>query len=311
MRMNRQVALMASAGFGVAFLAACSDSPMEPTAAPAFVPKTSFAVGAVTTTPAPEAVTGKIVVCKTGNAGGSFTFTRSTEGSTLVASSYVGGGNASISGVNIAVNTCLEVANDDSPSGNGSHITITEAPAANTVQTITACRFRGYALDGVTLNAPENCVYVNGGDLFLNHFHGFVITYNNVFTPPPPPPSGCTYTKGWYRNNGSNTVTAVDGRSKSDAQKIFDATPGKPGGVTWEGTNDVLNLYQQLLAALLNGGAGSGITAVTDAITAAENGTGGSGLAITTNLSQAQVSALINTLSSFNEGSFKGFPHCG
>jgi hypothetical protein len=311
MQMKKQVALMASAGFGVAFLAACSDSPMEPTAAPAFVPKTSFAVGAVTTTPAPEAVTGKIVVCKTGNAGGSFTFTRSTEGSTLVASSYVGGANASISGVNIAVNTCLEVANDDSPSGNGSHITITEAPAANTVQTITACRFRGYALDGVTLNAPENCVYVNGGDLFLNHFHGFVITYNNVFTPPPPPPSGCTYTKGWYRNNGSNTVTAVDGRSKSDAQKIFDATPGKPGGVTWQGSNDVLNLYQQLLAALLNGGAGSGITAVTNAITAAQNGTDGSGLAITTNLSQAQVSALINTLSSFNEGSFKGFPHCG
>lgn len=310
MRMNKQVALMASAGFGVAFLAACSDSPMEPTAAQAFVPKTSFAVGAVTATPAPEAVTGKIVVCKTGNAGGSFTFTRSTEGSTLVASSYVGGGNASISGVNIAVNTCLEVANDDSPSGNGSHITITEAPAANTVQTITACRFRGYALDGVTLNAPENCVYVNGGDLFLNHFHGFVITYNNVFTPPPPPASGCTYTKGWYRNNGSNTVTAVDGRSKTDAQTIFAATPGKPLGVSWGTNNDVLNLYQQLLAALLNGGAGSGITAVTDAITAAQNGTDGSGLAITTNLSQAQVSALINTLSSFNEGSFTGFPHC-
>jgi hypothetical protein len=309
--MNRQVAFMVGAGFGVAFLAACSDSPMAPTAEPAFVPKTSFAVGAVTGTPAPEAVTGKIVVCKIGNAGGSFTFTRSTEGPSIVASSYVGGANASVSGVNIAVNTCLEVANDNSPSRSGSHITVTEAPAANTVQTITACRFRGYALDGVTLNAPEDCVYANSGDLFLNHFHGYVITYNNVFTAPPPPPSGCTYTKGWYRNNGSNTVTAVDGRSKSDAQKIFDATPGKPGGVSWGANNDVLNLYQQLLAALLNGGAGSGISAVTGAITAAQNGTDGNGLVITTNLSQAQVSALINTLSSFNEGSFRGFPHCG
>jgi hypothetical protein len=303
MQMNK-VALMASAGLGVAFLAACSDSPLEPT--PTVVaPTATFAVGAVTATPAPEAVTGKILVCKTGNAGGSFSFTRSTEGANIVASTWVGAGP-----ITIAVNTCLEIANDDSPSGNGSHIRITEAPAANTVQTITACRFRGYALDGVTLNAPENCVYVNGGDLFLNHFHGYVVTYNNVFTPPPPPPTGCTYTKGWYRNNGSNTVTAVDGRSKAEAQKIFDATPGKTGGVTWQGSNDVLNLYQQLLAAILNGGK-NGPQAVKDAIAAAEAGTGGTGLAITTNLNQTQVSALINTLSSFNEGTFRGWPHCG
>jgi hypothetical protein len=303
MQMNK-VALMASAGLGVAFLAACSDSPLEPT--PTVVaPTATFAVGAVTATPAPEAVTGKILVCKTGNAGGSFSFTRSTEGPNIVASTWVGAGP-----IVIAVNTCLEIANDDSPSGSGSHISITEAPAANTVQTITACRFRGYALDGVTLNAPENCVYVNGGDLFLNHFHGYVVTYNNVFTPPPPPPTGCTYTKGWYRNNGSNTVTAVDGRSKAEAQKIFDATPGKTGGVTWQGSNDVLNLYQQLLAAILNGGK-NGPQAVKDAIAAAEAGTGGTGLAITTNLNQTQVSALINTLSSFNEGTFRGWPHCG
>jgi len=303
MHMNK-VALVASAGFGVALLAACSDSPMEPTPA-AVVPTATFAVGAVTATPAPEAVTGKIVVCKTGNAGGSFSFTRSTEGPNIVASTFVGTGP-----ITIAVNTCLEIANDNSPSGSGSHITITEAPAANTVQTITACRFRGYQLDGVTLNPPEDCVYANGGDLFLNHFHGFVITYNNVFTPPPPPPTGCTYTKGWYRNNGSETVKAVDNRSKAEAQKIFDATPGKPGGVTWQGSNDVLNLYQQLLAAILNGGK-NGPQAVQDAIAAAEAGTGGTGLAITTTLNQTQVSALINTLSSFNEGTFKGWPHCG
>ena len=299
MQMNK-VALMASAGLGMAFLAACSDSPTAPTKA-AFVPKSSFAVGAVTNGPAPIAVTGKIIVCKTGNAGGAFAFTRSTEGPAVDPTGSVAANQT------IATGKCLEVANDDSPSGSGSHITVTEAVAANTVQTITACSFRGYALDGVTLNAPENCTYVNGGDLFLNHFHGYVITYNNAFTPV----QGCTFTKGWYRNNGSNTVTAVDGRSKAEAQAIFNATPGKPGSVTWQGGNDVLNLYQQLLAALLNGGATSGITAVTDAITAAQIGTGGTGTAITTNLTQAQVSALIATLSAFNEGSFTGFPHCG
>ena len=302
MRMNR-VALMASAGFGVAFLAACSDSPMEPTANVVVVPKSSFAVGAVTNS-VPVAVPGVLVVCKAGNADGSFAFTRTTEG-TVVESSIT------TSPKTIASGTCLEVANDNSPSGSGSHITVTESVAANTTFAI-SCSFRGYNAEGTVILDPVPCDYANGGDIFLNHFHGYVITYTNTFTPPPPPPpSGCTYTKGWYRNNGSKTVTAVDGRTKSEAQTIFDATPGKKQGVSWQGSNDVLNLYQQLLAALLNGGAGSGITAVTNAITAAQNGTGGSGLAITTNLTQAQVSALIDTLSSFNEGSFKGFPHCG
>ena len=126
-------------------------------------------------------------------------------------------------------------------------------------------------------------------------------------------PGHCTYTKGWYRNNGSNTVTAVDGLTKTQAQDIFEATPGQPGTVSWVGGNDVLNLYQQLLAALLNGGA-TGPADVKAAITAAQAGTSvainGSSLKITTTLSQTDISNLIDTLSSFNEGSFAGFPHC-
>jgi hypothetical protein len=300
--MNR-VALVASAGFGLAFLAACSDSPTSPAAAPAFVPKTSFAVGAVTPTPAPEAVTGKIIVCKTGNVGGSFSFTRSTEGPNIVASTFVGTGP-----ITIALNTCLEVANDDSPSGSGSHITVTEAPAANTVQTITACSFRGYQLDGVTLNPPVACTYVNGGDLFLNHFHGYVITYNNVFTPPS---TGCTFTKGWYRNNGSNTIIAVDGRTVGQEQQIFDATPGKPGNVTWGADNNNLNLYQQLLAALnnLGGNATAGPPAVDAAVAAALAATSGTGTTIIV-APGTDVSGLIDVLSAFNEGTLAGWPHC-
>jgi len=301
MRMNRKAVLAAGASLGIAFLAACSDSPTSPTAN-VVVPKSNFAVGDVTATPAPEAATGKLIVCKTGNAGGSFSFTRSTEGS-VVGSTFVGTGP-----ITIAVNTCLEVANDDSPSGSGSHITVTEAPAANTVQTITACRFRGYALDGVTLNPPENCTYTNGGDLFLNHFHGYVITYNNVFTPPPPP--RCTFTKGWYRNNGKDTITGVDGLALNVEAAIFAATPGQPGPVTWSGGgNNVLNLYQQLLAALENGGA-TGPAGVQSAITTAQGLTSVSGFAITYTGTQQQLSALITTLTDFNEGKLAGFPHC-
>jgi hypothetical protein len=176
MQMNR-VALMVSAGLGVAFLAACSDSPTAP-AAVSNLSKPSFAVGS-TPTPTPAAVQGTLVVCKTGNVGGSFAITRTSVGAST--------GTIVASPASIPTGTCLEVANDFGGSGIGSNVHVTEAPAANTVQTITACRFKG---DG----APEtNCTYVNGGEIFLNSFHGYVITYNNVFTPPPPPAAVCDF----------------------------------------------------------------------------------------------------------------------
>lgn len=133
-----------------------------------------------------------------------------------------------------------------------------------------------------------------------------VVTFNNTLTA-----TGCTYTKGWYQNkNGAPTVVAVDGRTKTEAQTIFASTPGKPNGVTWGSDNLLHNLYQQLLAALLNGGAG-GPTAVQQAITDAQNGTGGTGLNITTTLTHEQMSALVEILSNFNEGEYAGWPHCG
>jgi hypothetical protein len=46
------------------------------------------------------------------------------------------------------------------------------------------------------------------------------------------------------------------------------------------------------------------------AIAAAMAGTGGTGFAITTTLTDTQISDLIDTLSDFNEGTFAGFPHC-
>jgi hypothetical protein len=296
MRMNRKSALAAGASLGMAFLAACSESPTAPAAV---VSKASFAIGDITDGPAPEATPGVIIVCKTGNVGGDFAFTRTTEGSNVDPN----GGVAS--NQTIATGKCLEVARDNSPSGNGSHITITEQSAPNVTFSITACRFRGYALDGVTLNPPEDCVYTNGGDLFINHFHGFVITYNNVFTPPP---TGCTYTKGWYQSKNA-TITGVDGLSVSVEAAFFAATPNKTGSVSFVGPNNLLNLYQQLLAALENGGA-NGPQGVKDAIAAAQAGTTVTGTVLTTTLSNGDISSLIDTLSNFNEGKLTGWPHC-
>jgi len=252
MRMNRKAALAAGASLAVAFLAACSDSPTAP-AANVVVPKTSFAIGDITNGPAPEAAPGVIIVCKTGNVGGSFSFTRTTEGPAV----DVNGGVTS--NQTIATGKCLEVARDNSPSGSGSHITITEAPAANTVQTITACRFRGYALDGVTLNPPEDCVYANGGDLFLNHFHGFVITYNNVFTPPTGN-QGCTpgywkqpqHADSWKVYSPNQDFDAFFGVNFFNPNITFLQALGNGGG-------GVDALGRHAVAALLNAATGSGV----------------------------------------------------
>ena len=289
MGIKRNVAVVLSTGLTALVLAACSESPISP------VVPSGFAVGD-TPTPTPVAELGKGVICKTGNAGGSFDVTRVA----------VGASNGTVSGLdsNIPAGTCLEVANDFSPDEVGSIVTVDEDPAANTVQTVVSCSQAGANVP------PSACAFTDGGSLFVNSFHGYVIVYNNAFTPPPPPPpASCTYTKGWYRNNGEDDVTAVDGRTADEARAIFDATPGKPGDVTFGGNNSLLNLYQQFLAALLNGGA-SGPQAVQDALGVVGGGTGGTGLAITTTLTKAQISAATGTLSSFNEGSFAGFPHC-
>ena len=140
MRMNRKVALAAGASFGLAFLAACSS---ESTAPKAIATKASLAVGDVTASVTPAV--GKVFVCKTGNAGGDFSFTRQSTGANPDA-------NASVaSNQTIATGTCLEVANDFSPSGSGSNLTITEAAAANTVQTVASCVFVGVD------NIPQSC----------------------------------------------------------------------------------------------------------------------------------------------------------
>jgi hypothetical protein len=142
--------------------------------------------------------------------------------------------------------------------------------------------------------------------IYVNAFHSATVTFTNTAVA-----TGCTYTKGWYRNNGSSTVIAVDGRTVSDEQAIFGATPGKPNGVTWGADNNNLNLYQQLLAALNNLGGDplAGPASVDAAIAAALTATGGSGKSITV-AAGTDVSGLISVLSAFNEGSLTGWPHC-
>ena len=260
---------------------------------------------------------GYVVLCKTGDAAGTFSFSVAvTGGATTNVTRTLGAGGGTDCGTGPAFVSAV--------SGNGApdQVVITEATQANwAVTSVDIVQFLargifgpdpgpgGYTTprldDAFSVANRQATVYVNG-DMARR------VTFTNHFTPPPV--TGCTYTKGWYRNNGSSTVIAVDGRSIAEAQAIFNATPGKPGTVTFGGDNTLLNLYQQLLAALNNLGGDAnednGPAAVDAAIDAAQNGTGGSGTNITTTLTQTEMSDLINTLSAFNEGTLQGWPHC-
>jgi len=260
---------------------------------------------------------GYVVLCKTGDAAGTFNFTvAQTGGATTNVTRTLGAGGGTDCGTGPAFTSAI--------SGNGDpdQVVITEATQANwavtnidIVQHLARGIFGpdpgpgGYTAprldDAFSVANRQATVYVNG-DMART------VTFTNDFTAPPV--TGCTFTKGWYRNNGSSTVIAVDGRTVAEAQAIFNATPGKPGTVTFGGDNTLLNLYQQLLTALNNLGGDAneddGPAAVDAAIDAAQNGTGGTGTNITTTLTQTEMSDLINTLSAFNEGTFQGWPHC-
>lgn len=139
------------------------------------------------------------------------------------------------------------------------------------------------------------------------------------------PAGACVYTKGYYRNHASVTASLVADAggtlrlgnrnlNASRVQAVLDATPGKPGNVTFT-SNLLLNLAQQLLSAELNLARHATAPAVViDAINAANNGIQvnlNNGLiAIRTTLGQDARSDLVDTLSSFNEGKFGEASHC-
>jgi hypothetical protein len=272
-----------TAVLAAAALVGCSESSVAPTRLLSSTP--AFALGDITTN---AVQTGVFKICKTGNTGGTFTIAR-----TLVGGDVLG---TIQSPITVANGECRIAGLDGSGSGIAELVTPTENAAANTVQTLTGCT------DGAVTFNP--CV-----NLEINTFHGAVVTYNNVFTPPPS--TGCTFTKGYYRNH-ENKVLAEDGRSLSSTQQILEATPGQPGNVTFQDDNLLLNLYQQLLTALINLNGKSAPAAVAAAIATVEAGTGNnlSGTIITSTLTQQQESDLTDILTSFNQGEFTGWPSC-
>jgi hypothetical protein len=198
-------------------------------------------------------------------------------------------------------------------------VVITEAADQSSNWTLIGRDVDQYIGQFVTYPSPrlddEDDTGLRSITVYINRDMAKRATFTNLLTESPT--SGCTYTKGWYQNrNGSPTVLdGIDGRSKANAQAIFAATPGKPNGVTWQGGNNTLNLYQQLLAALNNLGGDTPLiianapAAVQTAINAALAATGGT-LKNITLAAGTNVGALTGVLSSFNEGQFPTWPHC-
>ena len=286
--MNVKLCTSVAAAASLALLAACAGETPGPGSMLAPTSAQRHAAGDVTTDATPQV--GHVILCKEGTSG---TFT--------VSRTPFGGASSGVvaSPVTVDAGQCKVVATDVSPSGSASDIVINETSADPV-----SANYSG------TTGSGSGAYVDNVTSLRINQFHGYTVTYVNAVHP-----TSCTYTKGWYRNkNGSATIDAtIDGRTVAQQRAIFDATPGKPGMVTWTGGNNTLNLYQQLLAALnnLDGNATGGPPAVDQAIADALAATGGSGLHITV-AAGTDVSGLIEVLSSFNEGEYAnvGFPHC-
>jgi hypothetical protein len=296
MRMNRKPAFFAGACIAVAMIAACSDSATSPTAAARTI-KASFV-----TIPAggtPEA--GAIKVCKVwdnpGDVPGGTLTTIAVTGSTDNVGPVTDTPLGITSPVNLADGACATVATSGD-NGGADFASVGETVPANS-NLVSTTKIE---------NDVGNTQSAYGGEqLNVNAFHGWTVVFLNHYTPPVI--TGCTYTKGWYQSKNA-TLTGVDGLSISVENAFFQATPNKTGTVSFVGPNNLLNMYQQLLAALENGGAG-GPASVQTAISNAQAGTSVSaGGQLTTTLTNAQIDALIVTLTAFNEGTFAGWPHC-
>lgn len=293
--MNVKLSTSLAAAATVALLAACAGTGTDvssPMAAPAGASRVLTSATAAGETGNNTPNQGEVEVCKYGT---NATF-------------RVGPTGGSTTTFEVADGTCKVVVVDKTTGSAANSYTIQEvASSAYTLQSILRTDIQFIANTTTDITSAQVAVS-DPVVALINAFHGVHLVYHNN----PVQQTGCTYTKGWYRNNGSSTVIAVDGRSIAEAQAIFKATPGKPNGVTWGADNNNLNLYQQLLAALnnLNGDATGGPPAVDAAIAAALAATSGSGLSIIV-AAGTDVSGLISVLSAFNEGTYGGWPHCG
>jgi hypothetical protein len=253
-------------------------------------------------TPGDRAVEGeRLEVCKE--------FANQTGGTANFTVSGTLNGNP-ISSTNFSVNdgACLEVWVVNV--GETAVLTVTEtSPTSGFTTTVSGIqRTNGVNASFGPTTATSKQVNVAGGGT------GAIITFTNT----PIVTTGCTFTKGYWRNHPAAVAAAiaslggtitVGGQTltAAQAQAILDATPGQPGSITFT-SNLLLNAAQQLISAILNGGTSaisSTITSAQSHIVIAANKTD-----ISSNPADFDWSTLVGQLSNFNEGNVTGWPHC-
>jgi len=147
---------------------------------------------------------------------------------------------------------------------------------------------------GVALTVPCS----NPSTIHSNKFHGSKSTFVSVSTQT----NGCTYTFGWYKNQGNGTVSNSSFFGTASTWKQVLAFKGQG--------NLYYTLADQYIPAKLNVGGGVAPPAVAQAIIDAQTFFTNRALGSTAGYTATTLNAIIKTVNDFNDGLSAGWPHC-
>jgi len=161
-----------------------------------------------------------------------------------------------------------------------------------------------YQLDHIALGLADLPVsnIAGSSEVSFEGSHGAVVVFHNV---PVPPGDGCTYTQGWYKNQGSDQLPAENFYLSGDSRLTVLQTPPKG--------NPYYVLAEQFIPASINAQSASTPPAVSAALSAAATYFGVATPANWSaggNYTKGQLTGWAGTLGAYNEGSI-GPGHCG
>ncbi len=253
---------------GAVALAACSEAP---TSFKSAANRPSFSVNRI-------AEVGEFEVCADGlTATFSVVAVPTAGGATITTTPTITGG------------TCQIVHTNSLDAGSFYDVTVTQtSPATPTSMTCTTINPIG----------PGDCA-AGSASYNINAYHGALATFTNAA----PVPKGCTYTQGWYKNQGASTLPK--GNFALSGQTYLQVLNTPPKG------NVYYILAHQYIAASQNAARiGGSPVAAQLAAAATYFSVATPANPLPAGYTKEGVTALANTLDSFNNGNYAGYPHC-
>lgn len=287
-----------------AFVGACADQsiPVGPVASAA---PESFKVS--------TAAEGDLVICKDGNAAGTFTFDVSYTPKDV---SGVPSAPRANDQVSVDVGACVTLPKITV----GRYLaTVTEqAPPADWAVTdiVVVSNQPPFAGGPVVIDLPGRMA----SNIGVSNDNGATITFTNTYTPPPPPAPGCTYTLGYWKTHSKSGPAPYDptwallGASEENTSFYLSGQTWLAVFKTAPAGNAYYQLAHQYMAAKLNVLGGADPTVAASAIAAAEALFGAYTPAQVAALAKnspvrAQFISLSGTLDQYNNGII-GPGHC-